>query len=302
MPIGSHGLSAARPPVTAQGVAAGPTVSQMPGGLGAACTGIDLSLPIAAPARDAIIAAFQTHHVLAIRDQRLSKTNLSDFAAIFGEVEGNIFRKTDGSLLEAVHEITNFGADGKPSAEPYLKSNFNWHTDKAYQAVPSLLTMLHAVELPPSGGDTQFADMTRAYDALPDDLKTEIAGLKVVHSFEHMRVSTGDRPLTPAEREASPPVIHPLVRTHPDTGARSLYIGMYCSHILGMEAAASRALLDRLLAHATQPHFVYTHEWRPGDLVLWDNRCLVHRAVANYELGRYRRVLMRVVVKGTVPV
>jgi taurine dioxygenase len=298
MPVGSHSVS----PASALRLAASLTVSPMPGGLGAACTSIDLSLPITAPLKDKIIAAFQAHHVLVIRDQRLSKDKLSDFAAIFGEVEGNIFRKTDGSLLEPVHEITNLGADGQPSAEPYLKSNFNWHTDKAYQAVPSLLTMLHAVELPPHGGDTQFADMTAAYDALPADLKSDIAGLRVVHSFEHMRTSTGDRPLTPAEREAAPPVVHPLVRTHPDTGAKSLYIGMYCARVVGMDAAASRALLDRLLAHATQPQFVYTHEWRPGDLVLWDNRCLVHRAVANYELGRYRRILMRVVVKGTVPI
>jgi len=302
MPTESHGIAPARPTATGQRRPAQLTVSPMPGGLGASCTGIDLSQKIAARDRVALLDAFRTHHVLVIRDQHLDKARLADFAGIFGEVEGNIFRKTDGSLLEAVHEITNFGADGRPSADPYLKSNFNWHTDKAYQAVPSLLTMLLALELPPSGGDTQFADMTAAYDALSEATKAEIAGLKVVHSFEHMRVSTGDRPLTAAEREATPPVTHPLVRTHPDTGRKCLYIGMYCSHIEGMDATASRAMLDRLLAHATEPRFIYTHQWRPNDLVLWDNRCLVHRAVANYELERHRRVLMRVVVKGTVPV
>lgn len=219
MPTESHGIAPARPTATGQRRPAQLTVSPMPGGLGASCTGIDLSQKIAARDRVALLDAFRTHHVLVIRDQHLDKARLADFAGIFGEVEGNIFRKTDGSLLEAVHEITNFGADGRPSADPYLKSNFNWHTDKAYQAVPSLLTMLLALELPPSGGDTQFADMTAAYDALSEATKAEIAGLKVVHSFEHMRVSTGDRPLTAAEREATPPVTHPLVRTHPDTGA-----------------------------------------------------------------------------------
>jgi alpha-ketoglutarate-dependent taurine dioxygenase len=161
--------------------------------------------------------------------------------------------------------------------------------------------MLQAVELPPSGGDTEFADMSAAYEALPGPEKARIDGLRVVHSFEYMRTSTGDRPLTDEERAATPPVVHPLVRTHPDTGRRSLYLGMYCSEVVGMDAAQGRALLDDLLNHATQARFAYTHRWEPGDLVLWDNRCLLHRAIPNYEMGRSRRVLNRLVVKGTSP-
>ena len=122
-----------------------------------------------------------------------------------------------------------------------------------------------------------------------------------MHSFEYMRTSTGDRPLTPEERAATPPVEHPLVRTHPDTGRRSLYLGMYCSHVVGKNPDEGRALLDRLLAHATQARFVYTHRWQPGDLVFWDNRCLLHRAIPNYAMGSSRRVLNRLVVKGTSP-
>ena len=159
---------------------------------------------------------------------------MGEFAALFGEIEGNVFRNPDGSTLEAIHEISNLDAEGRPAENPYLKSNYHWHTDKAYLPVPALLTMLHAIELPQSGGDTQFADMTRAYDALSDDDKRRIADLRVVHSLEYMRESTGDRPPTDAERAAAPPVTHPLVRTHPQTGEKSLFLGMYCSHVVGM--------------------------------------------------------------------
>jgi taurine dioxygenase len=199
-----------------------------------------------------------------------------------------------------VHEISNLDATGLPADDPYLKSNYHWHTDKAYLPVPALLTMLHAVELPPLGGDTQFADMTRAFERLPEATTRRISGLSVVHSLEYMRLATGDRPPTREEKEAAPQVTHPLVRTHPETGARSLFIGMYCSHVVGMPPAESRALLDGLLAHATQDDLVYTHRWCPGDVVLWDNRCLLHRAVANYDMSKSRRVLQRLVVKGTV--
>ena len=116
--------------------------------------------------------------------------------------------------------------------------------------------MLHAVELPPSGGDTQFADMIRAYSSLSDEVRQQISGLRAVHSLEYMRISTDDRPPTDEEKRAAPPVVHPLVRTHPETGEKSLFIGMYCSHIVGMGAAASRALLDAFMSTG---YFTFDH-------------------------------------------
>ena len=269
-----------------------------PGGLGAEVRNVDLRRPFANRTAQRIRDAFLSHHLIVVRDQQLSRMRMGEFAMLFGELEGNVFRNPDGTTLDAIHEISNLDADGHPAENPYLKSNYHWHTDKAYLPMPALLTMLHAIDLPQSGGDTQFADMTRAYDALSDDEKRRIAGLRVVHSLEYMRASTGDRPPTEAERAAAPPVTHPLVRTHPQTGEPSLFLGMYCSHVVGMESGESRELLDSLLAHATQPRFVYTHRWQPGDLVFWDNRCLLHRAVANYDMGKSRRVLQRLVVKG----
>jgi alpha-ketoglutarate-dependent taurine dioxygenase len=278
-----------------------PAFAPLAAGLGAECAGFDLRVGLDAPARAAILAAFLRHRLLVFRAQSLSTDQMRGFAAAFGEVEGNIFRKPDGSTLEDVHLISNLGADGAPNEDSYIKSNYHWHTDKSYLPVPALMTMLLALELPPSGGDTQFADMTRAYAALEEETRASLAGLKAVHSFEYMRASTNDRPLTPAERAATPPVLHPLVRTHPETGEKSLYLGMYCSHVDGMAEVEGRALIRRLQAHATSAPFVYAHRWRPGDLVLWDNRCLLHRATMGFDAAKHRRVLQRAVVKGTAP-
>jgi alpha-ketoglutarate-dependent taurine dioxygenase len=149
------------------------------------------------------------------------------------------------------------------------------------------LTTLYAVELPPAGGDTEFANMALAYAALPEEMKCRIDGLRVVFS--------------PAFDPARGAVDHPLVRTHPDTGAKSLYLGNHSTHIPGMLEVEGAKLLAELLDHATQRQFVYVHRWRRGDLVMWDNRCLLHRAVGNYEVEKYRRIMHRSVVRGTVP-
>jgi len=150
-----------------------------------------------------------------------------------------------------------------------------------------MLTMLRAVAVPPTGGDTEFANTALAYDALPDETKRRIAGLRVA--------------FRPAFDESRPAVDHPLVRTHPETGRKALYFGNHSTHILGMPEAESAALLGELLDHATQPQFVYRHRWHAGDLVMWDNRCLLHRLVVDDSMRRYRRVMHRSVVKGTVP-
>ena len=196
-----------------------------------------------------------------------------------------IAARTSG--MAVAHVMSNLGADGNPTFRISKAANYHWHTDKPYHPAPPLLTMLHAIELPPVGGDTEFANMALAYDALPPETRRRIAGLRVVFS--------------PAFDNTRPAVDHPLVRTHPDTGAKALYLGNHSTHIIGMPEREGAALLAELLQHATQRQFVYVHRWRIGDLVMWDNRCLLHRAVANYEVEKYRRVMHRSVVRGTVP-
>jgi len=265
---------------------------------GAELTGVDLSRPVNGDMQRAIADALEHHHVLVIRDQRLNDDQLIELAGMFGPVERHHVRNADGSEMSPVHEVSNLDELGNPNVKPFQNSNFFWHSDKSYRSVPTFVTILSPVELPPDGGETQFANLIAAYAALPEATKAELQSLKVVHSLEHMRTVLDERALTAEERVASPPVEHPLVRVHPVTGARSLYLGIYCSAVVGMPAEESRKLLDTLVEHATQPQFVYTHRWRPGDVIAWDNRWLMHRALPNFEMQKHRRVMRRVVVKG----
>lgn len=278
--------------------AIGPRLS--PAG-GAAITGADLSRRLSPDFLAAILAAFSAHHVLVFRDQELGEDEQLAFTRQFGEIEDHVARHSAAARYGLVHKVTNVDDDGNPTTSLAQVGNYLWHTDKSYHAVPSLMTLLHAKELPPIGGDTQFANMAMAYDALPDEMKRRIAGLRVVHSWAASRRRAGAPPPSEIEMTERPPVDHPLVRTHPETGAKTLYIGNHASHILGIAEAEGDALLIELLDHATQPQFVYTHHWRAGDLVMWDNRCLLHRALSNYDMGVHRRVLHRTVVTGSVP-
>jgi taurine dioxygenase len=269
--------------------------------MGAEVTGVDLSQPFAPELRDAVKAALLEHRLLVFRDQRVGKDQQYELTLQFGEIEGHVARRVDGGKSPLVHIVHNLDEDGQPTAAPREYGNYFWHTDKSYHAVPSLLTILHALELPPDGGDTQFASTAAGHAALPEETKQAIAGLRVVHSWEASRRKTGGRLATDEEIRERPPVTHPLVRTHPDTGEKTLYLGLHASHVVGMPEADGAALLERLLAATTRPEFVYVHTWRAGDLVMWDNRCVLHRAMRNYDMTRQRRILQRTVVKGTVP-
>lgn len=262
--------------------------------------GADLSRPLTPAMKQMVIDGLLAHHVVVVRDQTLTPQQQHDFTAQFGELEQHVRRHSDAQYA-IVHAVTNFDPQGQPTLKPSTNGNYFWHTDKSYHDVPSLMTLLHAVELPESGGDTQFANMVLGYKALPEETKARIAGLRAVHAWEWSRIASGSSPASEAEKRERPPVDHPIVRTHPDTGEKALYIGLHASHILGMPEAEGRTLLKELLDHATQPEFVYTHNWRSGDLVIWDNRALLHRALANYAMAQQRRVLHRTVVRGTVP-
>ena len=269
--------------------------------LGIEVTGFNASQPLPATDKARILELFLKHHLIVVRDQNLSTEQQAVFSENFGVLEGHILRQHDGKIATPVHRLTNLGPDGKPTNKPIPVANYFWHTDKSYYEVPSLTTLLHAIEIPPTGGDTQFANMHLAYDALTAERQSELADLKVEHSWKASRRNAGEEPATEEEMRARPAVSHPLVRTHPETARKSLYMGIHTSHILTKPEAKGRAFLDELTAHATQPEFIYTHEWRPGDLVLWDNRSLLHQAVANFGMAEHRRVLHRTVVRGTKP-
>jgi len=263
--------------------------------------GIDLSRPFDDSTRDAILDALNAHQILIFPDQTLSKDAQVAFTMRFGDVEQHVARNYDGKTFGDVHLVSNLDPEGKPTKTPRSSGNFFWHTDKSYHEIPSLSTILHAIEVPPEGGGTQFANMQLAYEALPEETKERIDGLRAVHSWEASRNNTFNRPATEQQKKERPPVTHPMVRTHPGTGRKMLYIGTHTSHIEGMAVGEGRALLYQLLDFATHPRFQYTHYWKKGQVVMWDNRCLLHRAAADFEMDKYPRVLHRTVVRGTKP-
>ena len=273
------------------GLKVGPRLS--PAG-GAEITGINLAQSLSAEMRAVIHAALLEYQFLVFPGQMLTREQQYAFTATFGEVERHGGHRGENKRQDRAHITANLDAEGNPSDRFAKGANYRWHTDKPYYAAPPALTTLCAAELPPEGGDTEFANTALAYEALSGDMKRRIAGLRVVFQWEH-----GRRPGYYANE--LPPVDHPLVRTHPETGRPALYLGNHAMRIAGLSEDESTALLDQLLEHATQPRFTYAHRWRLGDLVVWDNRCLLHRAVANYEMNHYRRVMHRNVVKGTMP-
>jgi taurine dioxygenase len=264
--------------------------------------GLDLAQGIDDQVRDAIREAFLAYHVLCFRDQHLTGEQLVAFSKRFGPLESHINHEFRGDAIPELHRVSNLGDDGKPTSKLKAKGNFRWHSDKSYLPVPSLATLLHAVELPPDGGATQFANMHAAYDALSADQKAEFEKVRVIHSWEQSRINSGSRPATEQEKRDAPPVVHPLVRTHPETGRKTLYLGDHSSHLEGKPFAEGRAFLAELQEQATQDSVVYHHRWQPGDLIMWDNRSLLHRATADFDLNRHRRVLHRTVIRGSAPV
>ena len=179
----------------------------------------------------------------------------------------------------------------------YQLANMLWHSDSSFKPVPALCSLLSARIIPPEGGATEFASTRCAYPALPEDMKGRVAGAIAVHDFSWSRDQIRPGFFTAEERATYPPVRHPLVRTNPVNGRQGLFLGAHASHIEGMPIEDGGALLKELLDHVTQPQFRYRHEWKEGDLVVWDNRCVLHRATP-YDSARYKRLLQRTTVSG----
>ena len=258
--------------------------------------GLDLRQPLDTAATAAIYDAFVRYHVLCFRDQHLDQDQQVAFSLQFGTLERHTLRNR-GKVNPLVHVVSNLGADEKPGGK--VKST-GWHSDKSFRPEPSLATILHAVVMPPDGGDTCFADMSAAYDALPEDEKRALDGVRVIHSWELSREHDRAKP-SPEEIAEAPPMCHPLVRIHPDTGRKSMFVGQHCSHIDGMPMEEGRARILELEAHSTQERFTYRHKWRMGDMLMWDNRCLLHRADPNFDAALHPRVLHRTCLRGTAP-
>ncbi|MBM3599981.1 MAG: TauD/TfdA family dioxygenase [Alphaproteobacteria bacterium] len=269
--------------------------------LGAEVTGVDLAQPLDDQAFALIRDAFDRRLVLVFRDQHLPEPAHIAFSRRFGALEVHVLNQYLDTRFPELYVISNVGPDGKPRGVHPDRGTMVWHTDLSFTRVPSYATILYGVEIATTGGDTMFADMLSAYEALPEATKTEIAGLRAVHDLDVSRRKAGDDPLTADQRAKAPPVDHPVVRLHGPSGRRGLYLGSHASHIEGWPQDKGEALIRQLVAHATEKRFVYRHRWRHGDLVMWDNRATLHRAT-DYDTGNDRRIVRRTVVTGEVPV
>ena len=274
--------------------------------VGVEILGVDVRL-VDDPVFEEIVDAFERHSVLLFRGQTITDAEQIAFSRRFGPLETSL--RTITSLAPVAPEVSNLAnVDAEDRLIPagdrrnlFNAGNQMWHTDSSFKRVPAHASLLSAREVPPRGGETEFASTRVAYEALPEALQRFLDGKVAIHSFAYSRGLIGDGLLPPEHAAQVPPVPQPLVRANPRHGRRAFFVGSHACEIVGMPTGEARALLRDLLQRATQPERVYTHRWQPGDLVMWDNRCVLHRG-RPWDESAYRRVMHRTTVAGQDPV
>ena len=266
---------------------------------GAEVLGLDLNRGVDAETRAALNRAFVEHHVLVIRDQAFTPPQFLAAAQIFGELFQHDKREMHVPGWPQMYYVSN---EQTVPGKRYI-SGETFHTDHSNHPSPPKATLLFPVALPQAGGDTQYVNMHLAYDELPAAMKARIAGLQAVHVYLSKYSPRELRPLSEESRAmVPPPGIHPLVRTHPENGKKALYLNpVRIEGIEGMADEDALALVRELMAHAIQPKYEYRHEWRYGDMVIWDNRSVIHKANPDYDMNE-RRYLYRLMLQGEPPV
>ena len=265
---------------------------------------VDLSVPLSDEDRAAIKAAFFKYSVLVFPDQELTSAQHIAFAEVFGPMEQNINTYADEvkkyRIDTRIADVSNLGDENEILAVNSRKrmsglANRLWHTDSIFRRLPALTSLLYGRSIAPVGGRTEFADMRAAYDALPSATKSKIEKMIVEHSIFHSRAKLGFTDFTERERTSLPPAKQVLVRTIPETGRRNLYLASHAMRVIGMSDEESEKLFKELTDHATQPQFVLSHRWRVNDLVMWDNRCTMHRGT-DFDDWRWKRDVQRATV------
>jgi alpha-ketoglutarate-dependent 2,4-dichlorophenoxyacetate dioxygenase len=260
--------------------------------------GLDLSKPLAPAQLREVVAGMDRYAVLVFRGQTLDEDRQIACAKQFGPLDLGLRKIRKGQPHRFRHDeladISNVTVDGSVASRDHAKivnniANQLWHSDSSFQKPAARYSMLHAVGIPSRGGETEFADLRAAWDALPADLQRDVAGLQAEHYLLHSRFMLGDTGYTEEQKKLLPPVTWPLVRTHPGSKRKLLWVGIHATHVPGMTVPEGRMLLMDLLEHATQREFVYRHQWRVGDLVMWDNRAVLHRG-RRFDLSERREM------------
>ena len=271
---------------------------------GAEVIGLDCGDHIDGDTFDAVRTAFNDHSVLIFRDQTLTPEQHIQFSRLWGDINGHILTQY---LLPGHPELLVVSNKKDDHGQPVGIEDAGryWHTDVSYEAVPPMGSLLYGLEIPSEGGDTMFASQYRAYENMPQDLKDRVASLKAHHRFNYTQIQAEDgsarKPLTEEQQKQLVGAVHPIVRTHPGTGRKALYVNPgFTDSIVDLEERESQKLLDTLFGYATDQSVVYRHKWHARDLVFWDNRCLMHHATP-YPADSIRH-MNRTTVSGSVPV
>ena len=249
----------------------------------------------------AIYQAWLRYQVLLFAPQDLPPASQVRFARHFGEVQIHVMNQYHADGHPELYRLSNLDEHGKPNGRHPDKGTLVWHTDGSWRRVTGQATIIYGEVVPESGGETHFADMYGAYERLTPAWKTRIAGLRAVHNLDFSRTRRhGEEPMTEEQKKAVPPVDHPIVRTHPETGRKCLFLGDHAESVAGMPYAEGRELIDELNELAIHPDLTWEHRWTPGQLIVWDNRCVMHRATP-FDTATQGRVVRRCTVLGEVP-
>jgi taurine dioxygenase len=266
--------------------------------IGAEIKGVDASKPVPEALAAELNAALCRYGVLVLRGQTLTEAEHIAFSHVFGELHIQTTQaEWNDPRYPELYVVGNIVENGKPKTVPY--GGFAWHSDRCYEAQPALGSLLYGRICPPEGAETLFADMALAHESLPEDLRARIAPLWAIFSYnDYLMRNPARKPLT-GPKVGDTTNIHPVVRTHPVTGRKSIFINEFVTDIAGLRREETKALIDELMAHATQDRCVYAHHWTAGDLVIWDNRFTMHRATPYDQ--KYSRLMHRTTVLGDTP-
>jgi taurine dioxygenase len=269
--------------------------------LGAAIANVRLADGMSDELFRAIYAAFLRYQVLLFPPQDVPPASQVGFARRFGEVQIHVMNQYHADGYPELYRLSNLDEKGDPSGLHPDRGTLAWHTDGSWQRVTGQATIIYGELMPEVGGETHFCDMYGAYQRLSPAWKARIADMRAVHNLDFSRTRRhGEDPMTEEQRKAKPPVDHPIVRTHPETGRKCVFLGDHAEYIVGMPYDEGRALIEELNALIVHPDLTYEHRWTANELLLWDNRCVMHRATA-YDPATQRRVIRRCTVLGQVP-
>ncbi len=270
--------------------------------VGAQINGIDLSKAIGADVFASLYGAFLAHQVLVFRDQDIPPGQQVAFARQFGEVQIHVMNQYHAGGYPELYTLSNLGADNQPTGKHPDRGTLAWHTDGSWKQRTGQATIIYSDEVPAEGGETHFCDMYGAWEALSPQRQQQLLPLRAIHNLDFSRTRRHRVDLmTEQQKRETPPVSQPVVRVHPDSGRTALYLGDHAEYIEGMDYDEGRALVEAINAEAIDASRVYEHRWQAGDLIVWDNRCLLHRAT-DYDASTVRRVMRRCTIIGEQPV